>query len=361
MSTDYSLFTRYPALRRALPIINIGHFPTRVSQAESLTRAEGFEIDNLWFKHDEQCAPAYGGNKIRKLEFLLGDAIKQGSRSVFTYGGAGSNHALATSINCHEHGLLCTAILTPEPATAAVRNTLRYHVALGTNIKYARHYDEIHAAAEEVRDEMGEDCYEIPFGGSSWVGCCGFVNAAFELADQIESGALPAPDVIYLAMGTTGSAVGLALGLQIAGLPTRIEAVQVTPASMRQDQLFARLFAETNKELFARDAHIPILTEPFAGVTLRTDQLGKGYAIPTDAAREAAALVMEHLGIPVSLTYTGKALAALIADARQNKLDGQNVLFWNTYNAQPYPGFNSNESWRNLPEELHEFFDPDTD
>jgi len=354
MPTERPLFTRFPALRDALPIVELGEFPTPVDQAADFAGEIG--LDDLWIKHDERCAPAYGGNKIRKLEFLLGEVQARGYRSVLTYGGVGSNHALATAINCQQLGLSCEVILTPEPPTEAVRNTLKYHLALGTKIRFARDYGEVRAAKKAALKDLGEECYEIPFGGSSWRGSCGFVNAALELADQIQSGELPEPDIIYLALGTTGSAAGLALGLQMAGIEAQVEGVQVTPASMGQDRMYAELFASANRELNQLDVNVPLFSEPFAHATLRTDQLGEGYALPTDAAHEAAVLAKQHLGFPVSLTYTAKALAGLIADARADKLAKQHVLFWNTYNAQPYPGFATDESWRELPEDLHQFF-----
>ena len=355
MSTDRALFRQFPGLQDALPIVELGNFPTPVGQAESL----GAELDcaSLWIKHDEHCAPSYGGNKIRKLEFLLGDIQARGFNSVLTFGGAGSNHALATAINCKQLGLSCTAVLTPEPPTDAVRKTLRYHLALGTNIRYARHYAEVRATADAALEELGDTCYEIPFGGSSWVGSCGFVNAGLELAEQINNSELPAPDAIYLPLGTTGSATGLALGLQFAGISSRIEAIQVTPPSMHQDLMYEKLFGEACKELNARDVHVPLKAEPFAQTRLHDDQLGDGYAIPTEAAREAAQLASDHLDFPVSLTYTAKALAGMFADARADVLQGQHVLFWNTYNAQPYPGFTVDTDWQALPASLHEYFD----
>jgi D-cysteine desulfhydrase len=356
MPTDLALFDRFPALRNSLPVVELGQFPTPVTEAGR--GAARLDCASLWIKHDENCAPAYGGNKIRKLEFLLADAKDRGARSVLTFGGAGSNHALATAIHCKQIGLGCTVVLTPEPATDAVRRTLRYHLMLGTDIRYAEHYSDVRTLADAVLAEQGETCYEIPFGGSSWVGSCGFVNAGLELAEQINAGELPAPDRIYIAMGTTGSAAGLALGFALANVAAQIEAVQVTPSSMRQDLLFAQLFSEANKALNARDVHIPLLSRPFAQATLRDDQLGEGYAMPTDAGRAAAEFMTDELQIPGSLTYTAKAMAALLADAKAGQLEGQHVLFWNTYNARPYPSLPEDNRWKQLPPAMHKFFAP---
>jgi D-cysteine desulfhydrase len=354
MPAERALFRRYPALAEQLPIVELGSFPTPVTSGDSLAAKLG--IGELRIKRDERCAPVYGGNKVRKLEFLLGDVRQRGCNAVLTYGGAGSNHALATAIYARQMGLRCSAVLTPEPATESVRRTLLYHLAIGTSLVYARNYEEIKGKAQRVLDEAGDACYEIPFGGASWVGTCGFVDAACELADQITAGELPQPDVIYIALGTTGSAAGLALGFALCGIETRIEAVQVTPPSMQPESVFARLFAETNRELNRRDVNVSLLTEPFRQTTLRDDQLGDGYAMPTAECREAAALMDEHLGLPASLTYSAKAMAGLIADARAGKLRDKQVLFWNTYNAQPYPELPGGDAWKKLPPDLHRFF-----
>jgi D-cysteine desulfhydrase len=318
-------------------------------------------IEKLWAKCDDLSAASYGGNKIRKLEFLLADALTRGCSTVLTFGGAGSNHALATSIYCRQLGLDCVVVLTPEPATDAVRRTLRYHLKLGTRIEVAQHYPDVRTTADRIIAEIGTDkVYEAPFGGSSWVGATGFVNAAFELQDQIAAAALPAPDVIYMGCGTTGSVAGLALGLNTdlsAGVDSpRIEAVQVTPDSVNPARLYRQLVAETATKLKQYGASLDVSQLNLNTVNVRNDQLGEGYAIPTAEAKEAAALMTRLESIPSSLTYTAKTMAALIADARAGLLQDKCVLFWNTYNSRAYPALPADDSWQSLPAELHSFF-----
>jgi 1-aminocyclopropane-1-carboxylate deaminase/D-cysteine desulfhydrase-like pyridoxal-dependent ACC family enzyme len=358
MSKERPLFTRYPALHETLPFLPLGDLPTPVHRITQLEEAVG--IDALWVKRDDISAGDYGGNKIRKLEFLLAAAKNNNCSTVVTFGGFGSNHALATSIYCRKLKLDCVAILTPEPATDSVRRTLRYHQLLGTQIELANTYADTRVIAERVSESIGPNrCYQIPFGGSSWLGAMGFVNAGFELQAQINSGQLARPDRIYLGLGTAGSAAGLALGLILAGIPTSIQAVQVTPDSMRPDQLFRDLFETTNNELNARDHSIPLLNIGESSVDIRSDQLGAGYAMPTDAAETALELIQTNALLPASLTYTAKTMAALMADAGRGTLAEQNVLFWNTYNSQPYPKLPTDDSWRELPEEFHPIFAAD--
>jgi 1-aminocyclopropane-1-carboxylate deaminase/D-cysteine desulfhydrase-like pyridoxal-dependent ACC family enzyme len=355
MSDSRALFNRYSTLRNTLPFIPLADLPTPVHRLTALEDAVG--IDALWVKRDDLTAGDYGGNKIRKLEFLLAAAQQNNSTTVITFGGLGSNHALATSINCKKLGLNCVAILTPEPPTNTVRRTLRYHQLLGTRIEIAHNYAETRAVADSVRESIGAQfCYEIPFGGSSWLGALGFVDAAFELQQQIQAGNLPCPDQIYIGCGTAGSTAGLAVGLLLAGLTVSLEAVQVTPDSIRPDKLFHSLFHEINQELSGRDSSIPTLNDGEANVNIRNDQLGEGYAIPTEAGLVAADLIHDNAGFPASLTYTAKTMAALMSDAGRGLLTGKNVLFWNTYNSRPYPELPSDDSWRKLPAAIHPVF-----
>ena len=132
--------------------------------------------------------------------------------------------------------------------------------------------------------------------------------------------------------------------------------MQVTPESIQPVDLCAALVADTGRHLSTLDGSIPLITDLARCYTVRRDQLGAGYAIPTDAAHEAAHLLLEDEEVPASLTYTAKTLAALIADARAGLLAGQRILFWNTYNSRPYPSLPDDDSWQSLPTELHAIF-----
>lgn len=353
--TDIPLFQLYPQLQSAIPRIALGCWPTPVHSYPALAHAE--HIAEFVIKHDDVSGELYGGNKVRKLELLLAAAVDRGCHAVLTFGGYGSNHALATSLYAHQQKLKCAAVLTPEPVTTAVRNTLRWHALLGTEIAIARGYADVSATGAQLQAEMGgADCYEIPFGGSSALGTLGFVNAALELAAQIDRGELAPPDIVYLACGTAGSAAGLALGLQLAGLPAKIEAVQVTPASLKPAATITRLCRQAHALLREQVPGIPALEDPFTKLRLRTDQLGAGYAQPTPAAAIAAKWLHSHTGLPVSMTYTAKACAALLADAHTGQLHDKRVLFWNTYNSISQPPEVDTADWCQLPAELHSCF-----
>jgi 1-aminocyclopropane-1-carboxylate deaminase/D-cysteine desulfhydrase-like pyridoxal-dependent ACC family enzyme len=354
MNSNRPLLQRYSSLRDKLPFVSLGEFPTPVKPLSLL--GERLGIKQLWVKCDDESAITYGGNKIRKLEFLLADARARGCKTVLTFGGIGSNHALATSINCRRLGLDCVAILTPEPATDAVRQTLLYHLQLGTRLEVAVAYADTQALAQRITAELGTgNVYETPFGGSSWVGATGFVNAALELEEQVNTGLLPAPDYIYMGCGTAGSTAGLALGMLLTKFNPHIEAVQVTPDSIKPAALCQQLFEETARKLRSLDTSFATDDLSMDAVNVRRDQLGKGYAMPTAEARDAADMLQLE-NIPASLTYTAKTMAAIVADAQAGLLKNKNVLFWNTYNSRAYPTLPVDESWQALPEALHHVF-----
>ncbi|MEC9375622.1 MAG: pyridoxal-phosphate dependent enzyme [Pseudomonadota bacterium] len=355
MEIQRPLFNQYSNLRRSLPILELGNFPTPI---EKINPSDcGIKSAGLWIKHDEKCASIYGGNKIRKLEFLLGEIKTKGYSSIITFGGIGSNHALATAIFCKEINLPCTVILFPEIPTDLVRKTLSYHLLLGSNVLYANSFSEARTLADQLIASKNEKYYEIPLGGSSWLGTCGFVNAGFELAAQIKAGHIPEPDKIYIALGTGGSAIGLAIALEISQIKSNILAIQVTPPNLQKDFHLNKLFHKTCKKLNALDKNFPLLQNPFDKIDISLAQLGKGYAIPTEEAKEASVFMDKKLGLTGSLTYTAKVMAALIADSNNKKLKQEQILFWNTFNAQAYPNFPKNNAWDTLPQPLKELFE----
>lgn len=330
------LASRFPGLQQSLPFLPLTNLPTPLDPAPGLAGHIGLE--KLWIKRDDLSADVYGGNKVRKLEYLIADAIQTGSDALITFGAIGSNHALATSIFAQRQGLTCYAVLIDQSLTPYLGPTLRYHARIGTVLIYADTFKQaIKAGESAVANHPGgaDRVYYVPWGGSSWLGTVGFINAALELADQF--GADDAPEKIYLACGTWGTAAGLAIGLRLAKLPSQLVAVRVVPGSANGQDRFISLFEETNRELHDRDSSFPIFDDPLANVEIRLEFLGPAYAEPTAECLEAVELISATEHLKLDTTYTGKALAALLHDARETKTAGRRALFWNTYNGRPYP------------------------
>jgi len=197
-----------------------------------------------------------------------------------------------------------------------------------------------------------ERLYAIAAGGSSPLGNLGYLNAALELEQQVRAGVLPAPHRLYLAMGTMGCAVGLALGLALTELPTHLIAVRVSNVPTSTPARFQALFDSTVAWLRQRDPAFPQLALDPSRVSLEGRFLGRGYAQPTRAGRDAVRLAREHAGLTLELTYTAKALAAVAAVAPS--IREERVLFWNTHSrVEPATG---DTGPRDLPREFRPYF-----
>jgi len=328
MEASLALFRRFPGLAGRLP-----HHPLLAGP----TPVRSFPVDgrpDLWIKCDERSTEIYGGNKPRKLEFLIGEALLRGARRLVTSGGIGTNHGLATTLFAGRAGLATTLLLVDQPLTEGVRRQLRLLQGAGARLRYG---GGVLGAAREGALELlrasfaGERPRIVPTGGSSARGNLGFVSAALELAEQVKAGELPEPRHVFVPVGTGGTHAGLVAGLRLAGLSTRVWGVLVTDLLAPSPARLARLARATLRELrrFAADAPTPDVSP--ADFEYIDDQVGPGYGAPSEAgcdARDVAAA----LGVALDTTYSAKALAGLRAAAQHGVLDGP-TLFWNTYNA----------------------------
>jgi D-cysteine desulfhydrase len=323
MSSDEpALFRRRPWLREQLPHRPLGIFPTPVERVRGLI-PRGVE---LWVKREDRAGAAYGGNKVRKLEFLVGDALARNKTRLFTIGGWGSHHALATAIYAQRVGLACELALFPQPETAHVRDQLRADAAAGAEVFVAPNLIEI--APRVLRARLAPDVAYVAGGGSSALGSVGWVSAADEILEQIERGELPRPHVVYLALGSCGTAAGLLAGWSATrGAPDEICAVRVVQRPVA-GATRTRVLAERTARLLG-DAH-----RLHGTVDLRVEhgQIGRGYGHSTGAAEQAVARSAEF-GLALETTYTGKAMAQLLVDAGAGRLDGKRVLFLHTYSS----------------------------
>lgn len=320
------------AIRQGFPWRAIADTPTPVDRHDSL--ADELGARSAWIKRDDISGAQHGGNKLRKLEFLLADALEGGYRGVLTYGAVGSNHILSTSHCAHSLGLECCGIVRSQPPTPYVEKTLRHHLLLGTRLAPAA--DREATARERARLLADEGAwYEVPLGGSSVLGCLGYVCGALELAAQVKAGECPAPDLIYLPCGSSGSTLGLDLGLALSGLPTRIVAARVVSGDMTSMSRI-RTLAGQLKQLLDGVCPLPE-DEPLSRVEFRTEFLGSGYALPTNEARAAIEFMKQETNTQLEYTYSGKGAAAMLSDGRKGRHKDLNVLFWNTYNSRAAP------------------------
>ena len=198
--------------------------------------------------------------------------------------------------------------------------------------------------------------YEIPWGGSSPLGSLGFVAAGVELGAQLSAAGLRAPVRVYLPCGTMGSIAGLLLGLRLASVPATVVSVKVVPQQVVNTGAVLALTTAVAAEMQRHYTAIPSLPEASASLEFRADFAGNGYALPTSECLEAVALARDMAGFKLDTTYSGKALACLIADARSGRLAGAIPIFWQTWNSRPYPSGLDNVDTGSLPAALRKFF-----
>ncbi len=339
--TPPALFRRYPELAASVPWLSLGRFPTPL---EPLPLPG---LEHAWVKRDDLSGEAYGGTKVRKLEFLVADAVRAGARRLITAGAFGSHHALATALYGRRQGLAVTLVLFPQPVTAHVRDVVLAAAATGADFRFVPRMELVPGALLAQRwATRREPGYVIPPGGSNPLGTLGYVNAALELAEQLAAGAAPVPTEIHVAAGTLGTAAGLALGLALAGLDTRVVATRITGRIVTNERALARLVRGA-LELLGPTA--PGADEVLRRVEIRHDQIGGGYGRETPAGRAATSL-FEALGLRLDPTYTAKAAAGFLAAAARTPVP----LFWQTLSAVEPPADDRAELERRLPSRMRE-------
>jgi len=353
------LFEKYPTLQEKLPYVSLCELPTPILH---LTRiGEQLGIKHLYLKQDGLTSKHYGGNKIRKLEFLLGEAKQKGSKKVMTFGYSGSNHATATAIHANVLGMKSISMLVSQKNADYVRKNLLLSYTGNAEIHHYKNRNE-RASGEKLQKLKHlildrKPVYTIPLGGSSPPGITGFVNAAFELKSQIDNNLMPEPDLIYIALGSAGTAVGLFLGVKLLGVKTNIVPVRVIEPEITGEERIRSAFDDTIAFLRNHDPSIPLLPFSMDDFPVRNEFLGDGYGKFTEEGIHAIHLLGEMEGIQLDGTYTGKAMAALLQDAVSGLLKNKTVLFWNTLNAHDFSEEIKDIDYRMLPKKVHWFFE----
>jgi 1-aminocyclopropane-1-carboxylate deaminase/D-cysteine desulfhydrase-like pyridoxal-dependent ACC family enzyme len=357
------LFEYHNSLAQNLSHVVLGEFPTPIQKLDRLGRHLG--LDNLYIKRDDLSGKVYGGNKVRKLEFLLGKALHSQAREVLTFGAVGSNHALATAIYARQLGLKSISMLVPQPNAQYVRRNLlmTYHsgadLRLYPPIPYLKSLMNPAVFYQLFRHWLKRRRFPwvIPMGGSSPLGVMGFVNAAFELHEQILKGEMPEPDYIYVPSGSMGTAAGLILGLKAIKSKAQVVAVRVNGESVVNAAKMVNLIRKTNRHLSSLDSSFPRLKFSEADIDIRHSFFGKRYALFTPEGMEAVSIAEKYAGIKLEGTYTGKAFAALMDDAKKSNLKDKVILFWNTYNSRDFSQVIEAIDYHLLPRCFHPYFE----
>ncbi len=331
---DFPLYKKYPELQVLCPRVPLLKKKTSVRKMEKMENLLGFGFhkSELWLKNDGETHSVFGGNKIRKLEFLLGGAPSNVNHLV-TLGATGSNHCVATSVVAQQLNLKCSVYLKAQTGADYVTENLKHHSELKTRIwrdedlkthKLFPSLEDLEFLVDDVEKTLW-----IPTGGSHPKSHWAYVNAALELNEQVEAGLCPLPEKIYIACGTSGSVVGLMAGFKMLGLDIQVIAVRVVPEFLLNDKSLLKALLKFNKELLR--VGLPFLQWDKSEMNIQNTAFGEGYAEPTKASEKWSQIVGEQEGLLQEWTYTGKVWDAIVQDLEAGTLEGQKVFFWNTF------------------------------
>ncbi len=324
------LHDRFPELRETVPHVALGAGPTPVRRLAGVEAAAGAEV---WCKEDGLYGGPYGGNKVRKLEWVLADARRRGSRTVLTIGALATNHGLATAVYARRLGMETALVLVDQPLDDHVRAQLERLRASGASLHVTHSTPRTVVAmpwllARHTDWRARRLPYFLPVGGSSPVGVLGYVEAGLELGGQVAAGALPEPGSVVVPVGSGGTIAGLALGLRLAGLRSRAVGVVVNDRMRLDAGRTARLAGRAAALLRRRGAALP--ADPVVrpqDVLLVRDWLGAGYGHGTAEGAAAATLLREAEGLALDPVYAAKTMAGLLGLARRGALADGPVLF----------------------------------
>lgn len=311
------------------PRVSLGHFPTALEPMERLSALLGGP--KLYIKRDDCTGLATGGNKTRKLEFLMADALAQKADTVITQGAIQSNHARQTAAAAAKLGLKCQILLENRTGSTDTEycesgNVFLDHL-LGSPTRVYSGGTDMAAAMEEVAKEIRRDGgkpYIIPGGGSTPLGALGYVSCALELLNQANETGLRIDHVVH-ATGSAGTQAGLVAGFEGSRSGIPVLGIGVRAPRQAQEENVFRLACAT-ADLLGMPGAVQRDT-----VVANCDYVGGGYGVPTDAMVDAVTLVARTEGILLDPVYSGKGMAGLIDLIRKNHFDkNQNIVFLHT-------------------------------
>jgi L-cysteate sulfo-lyase len=297
---------------------------------------------NIWVKRDDCTGLAGGGNKTRKLEFLMADAEQQGADTIITQGAVQSNHARQTAAIAAKLGYECYLLLenrtgSDDPDFLANGNVLLddiYNARLSDFPAGTDMNQEMLSLSEELR-AAGKKPYIIPGGGSNRIGALGYVNAAYELVGQCNDQGLKVDHIVH-ATGSTGTQAGLVTGLTAIHSGIDLMGISVRAPKEAQEENVYRLACET-AEFIGSSAALNR-----SDVVANSDYVGEGYGMPTDGMIEAVEMTARHESILLDPVYSGKGMAGLIDLVRQGFYRREeNIVFIHTGGAQALSGYRS--------------------
>lgn len=312
------------------PRRHFAHLPTPLEPMANLTKLLGGP--DLFIKRDDCTGLATGGNKTRKLEFLIGDALEKGADTLVTHGAVQSNHVRQTAAAACRFGLKCEAFLEERVPGYGERYDVTGNVLFDrlfeARLDYLPAGSDMDAACTERAEAIaakGGKAYVIPGGGSSPVGALGYANAALELLQQANDRSLRIDCVVH-GTGSTGTQSGLVAGLEGANSGIDVLGICVRRSDGKAQEAAVHKLASATADLLGIKGGI----DP-SRVRANGDYVGDGYGLPTDGTIEAIDLLARHEGILLDPVYSAKGMAGLIDQVRKGAFKkDENVVFLHT-------------------------------
>jgi D-cysteine desulfhydrase family pyridoxal phosphate-dependent enzyme len=311
----------------AVPRLSFGHYPTPIEELPRFRQLLGANAPRIFIKRDDYTGPGFGGNKVRKLEYILAKAKADGADVAISCGGVKSNHARVTAAMCARLGLRCVLVLNQaavmydglDPASLVADQMY------GAEIIRVANREERIATMDVVTERLkteGHNVAVIPLGGSIPLGALGFVRAIGETKAQLEAMNLKI-DTIFHSSSSGGTQAGIVSGLQLFGM-NDVRDIGVSP-----DDSSESIGGEVRRVI--RGVGEMLGVELNDQVTVLDEFTGEGYGIPSPAGEEALAMLARAEGVVLDPVYTAKAMAALIDWIRAGKFSkDETVLFWHT-------------------------------
>lgn len=326
-----------------IPRLSLGFLPTPIEKLERFSAELGISLS---VKRDDFTGFGGGGNKVRKLEYLMADAVSQGINVLITTGGHQSNHARMTAAAARKYGMKPILVLRGNRPDLYQGNLLLDHL-FGAEIDFLdpdAYFTEINPRMQYHADQAearGEKAYIIPLGGASALGAMGYVNAVKELAEQYRAAGTPTPDYIVAPVGSGGTLAGLHIGCAMFMPKVEVVGIAVTGSAVPFSERIA-VMANAGAELLGFDK-----CWTADEIRIENDYIGPGYSIPSEAGNAAIKLAGNREGVLLDPVYTGKAVAGIIGCVENGSIaKGSNVLFIHCGGSPalyPYAGLLTND------------------
>ncbi len=352
MDKEIPLFKQFPKLK-VIPWVSVIKSPTPVEKMNYLSNELGREI---WVKRDDLTHEVYGGNKPRKYEFVFADALAKGKKKILTIGSIGTNHGLATTVHAKRFGLKTHLYLIEQKVSPEVLENLKCHHYFGAKLHLMRN-SRHRKIATKVKSLFDRRSYFVSMGASSPLGTLGFVNAAFELKEQIENKEIPEPDKLFVTVGSLATCAGLVLGLELAKIKTQVIGIGVTDPSWSSKKHTIELALKAMEIMRTVEPSIPDVSKQLEKrLIVDHSYFGGKYGESTPEGLEAIEIA-KHDGLHLEYVYTGKTLSGLIDYVGKGKIAKDDVsLFWSSKSSADLSQYVKQINYKDLPQKFHKFF-----